>query len=126
MKAEIRYYNPDAEFYTDELCFITELSNTDCDPDVSIARARVKPGITTRWHRLYGIVERYVILEGEGLVEVDDLPPQKVKYGDIVLIPSECRQRIGNIGEGDLVFLAICTPRFEQENYEDIDLDMDC
>jgi oxalate decarboxylase/phosphoglucose isomerase-like protein (cupin superfamily) len=32
-----------------------------------------------------------------------------------------CRQRITNIGKDDLVFLAICTPRFSQDAYEDID-----
>jgi mannose-6-phosphate isomerase-like protein (cupin superfamily) len=120
MKAEILPYQPDAEFFTDELCFINELSNNSSDPDASIARARIKPGVTTRWHRLHKIIERYVILQGEGLVEVGDLAPQKVGYGDVVLIPPECRQRISNIGQGDLVFLAICTPRFEQENYEEM------
>ncbi|MBI5752573.1 MAG: hypothetical protein HZA59_10585 [Hydrogenophilales bacterium] len=46
--------NPDAEFYTPEGCFITELSNSDADPEVSIAQARVPAGVTTRWHRLNG------------------------------------------------------------------------
>lgn len=39
----------------------------------------------------------------------------------MVLIPPMCRQRIANIGIEDLVFLAICTPRFVQEAYEDLD-----
>lgn len=121
MKTEIRTYNPDAEFFTDECCYINELSNIDSDPNVSIARARVKPGITTRWHRLHDIIERYVILDGEGLVEAGDLAPQKIKHGDVVIIPAKCRQRITNIGDTDLVFLAICTPRFRQEAYEDIE-----
>jgi oxalate decarboxylase/phosphoglucose isomerase-like protein (cupin superfamily) len=38
-----------------------------------------------------------------------------------VLIPPSCPQRIANIGQGDLVFLAICTPRFKQAAYEDVD-----
>ena len=41
--------------------------------------------------------------------------------GDVVLIPPACRQRIANLGAGELVFLAICTPRFEQQNYEDVE-----
>ncbi|MGH8717557.1 MAG: cupin domain-containing protein [Burkholderiales bacterium] len=86
-----------------------------------MARARVTPGVTTRWHRLIGTAERYVILEGEGLVEVGSLPPQEVRAGDIVLIPPSCRQRITNIGQNDLIFLAVCTPRFTNEVYEDID-----
>jgi oxalate decarboxylase/phosphoglucose isomerase-like protein (cupin superfamily) len=41
--------------------------------------------------------------------------------GDVVLIPPSCRQRISNVGEGELIFLAICTPRFTQEAYEDLE-----
>jgi hypothetical protein len=52
-----------SEYYTEERCYITELSNTPNDPDVSIARARVLPGVTTRWHRLRATTERYLMLE---------------------------------------------------------------
>ncbi len=121
MKAAIKRQNIGNEFYTSEKCYITELSNTPDDPDVSIARARVAPGTTTRWHRLKGTVERYYIIAGKGLVEVGRLPPQEVSAGDIVLIPAMCRQRITNIGEEDLLFLAICTPRFTNAVYEDIE-----
>lgn len=110
-----------AEFYTAERCYITELSNTPDDPDVSIARARVKPGITTRWHRVVNTAERYVLLEGRGRVEVGTLPPQEVGPGDVVAIPPSCPQRITNTGDHDLVFLAICSPRFRPESYEDIE-----
>lgn len=110
-----------AEFYTDERCYINELANTDADPAASIAQAHVCAGMTTRWHRLAGIAERYVILSGSGRVEVGDLPPQSVGPGDVVLIPSGCRQRIACLGDEELVFLAICTPRFRYEAYEDID-----
>lgn len=79
------------------------------------------PGITTRWHRVRDTAERYVILEGKGRVEVGELAPQDVAPGDVVLIPPSCRQRITNLGSGDLVFLAVCTPRFTQEAYEDIE-----
>ncbi|WP_411726757.1 cupin domain-containing protein [Methyloglobulus sp.] len=121
MKEELRRMKPNSEFYTPELCYINELSNSADDPEVSIARARVQPGVTTRWHRLHGITERYMILEGEGLVEIGDLEPQKVRHGDVVLIPPECRQRITNIGLNAIIFLAICMPRFRQEAYEDIE-----
>jgi mannose-6-phosphate isomerase-like protein (cupin superfamily) len=39
----------------------------------------------------------------------------------VVLIPPAGRQRITNCGAGDLLFLAICTPPFQPENYEDIE-----
>ena len=120
MKEAIKQQNLNNEFYTPEKCYITELSNTPDDPDVSIARARVMPGVTTRWHRLTGIAERYYIVNGRGRVEVGKLSPQEVNVGDIVLIPPMCRQRITNIGSEDLVFIAICTPRFSNDVYEDI------
>lgn len=109
------------EFATPELCHITELSNGAHDPGLSVARARVEPGVTTRWHRLKNISERYVMLEGTGRVEIGGLPPQDVAPGDIVLIPPFCPQRITNTGTQQLVFLALCTPRFLPESYEDIE-----
>ncbi len=121
MKEAIKRLDLDKEFYTAERCYITELCNTPDDPDASVARARVKPGVTTRWHRLRGTAERYYIVSGQGLVEVGALSPRAVNAGDIVLIPSMCRQRITNTGVEDLVFLAICTPRFSNDAYEDIE-----
>jgi mannose-6-phosphate isomerase-like protein (cupin superfamily) len=121
MREDVRPMVPEAEFLTPERCYVNELSNTQADPAVSIARARVAPGVTTRWHRLVGTAERYVLLSGTGRVEVGDLAPQVVGPGDVVLIPPGCRQRITCLGADDLVFLAICTPRFRREAYEDID-----
>ena len=110
-----------AEFHIYEGCYITELSNIPEDADASIARARVLLGVTTRWHKLNGTAERYVILSGTGRVEVGELPAQEVGPNDVVLIPPGCRQRITCTSAEDLVFLAICTPRFRPEAYEDID-----
>jgi len=107
------------EYWFREGCWILELSNSAEDPEASIARARVPPGGATRWHRVAGTTERYVILEGRGRVEVGDRAPREVGEGDVVLIPRAARQRIENVGEGDLVFLAICTPRFVPEHYEE-------
>ena len=121
MKAIINKQINNKEFYTDENCYIIELYNTADDPDSSIAQARVKTGITTRWHRLKGITERYCIISGRGRMELGKLEPQNVSAGDIVLIPPMCRQRITNIGTDDLIFLAICTPRFINEAYEDVE-----
>ena len=121
MKASIRNFDPAAEFSTAERCHIVELSNSVDDAEVSIARARVAPGVVTRWPRVEATAERYVILEGSGRVEVGDLAPQDVGPGDVVLIPPGCRQRIANTGVDDLIFLAICTPRFRPEAYRDLD-----
>lgn len=121
MKPVISHQQEDDEFWTEEKCHIIELSNSQSDENVSIARARVEPGITTSWHKLTGIVERYVILEGEGVVEVGDLPTEKVTEGSVVIIPPGCPQRITNTGEFDLIFLAICSPRFRDEAYIDLE-----
>ncbi len=108
------------EFGTSERCYITEWLNSEADESFSIARARVEPGVTTRWHVLDGIAERYLVLEGEGLVEVGDLSAT-VWQNDVVVIPPGVRQRIENTGDGDLVFLALCTPRFRQEAYREVE-----
>jgi mannose-6-phosphate isomerase-like protein (cupin superfamily) len=121
MKAIIKKQALSEEFYTPERCYITELSNTQNDLDASIARARVEPGITTRWHRLKNISERYCIISGQGQVEVGQLPPQQVNTGDTVLIPPMCRQRITKNGSSEMIFIDICTPRFVDEAYEDIE-----
>lgn len=121
MKEAIVKQNLSNEFHIPENCYITELSNSPDDPDVSIARARVEPGVTTRWHRLSGIIERYYIISGRGRVEIGKMPPQDVNSGDMVFIPPMCRQRITNIGSEDLIFLAICTPRFSDDRYEDVE-----
>jgi mannose-6-phosphate isomerase-like protein (cupin superfamily) len=119
MKPAVLRIDRGAELLTEERCHILELSNSEADPDASIARARVEPGVTTRWHSVEGTAERYVILEGEGRVEVGSLAPEPVGPGDVVLIPPGVRQRIANTGAADLVFLAVCTPRFRQTAYRD-------
>lgn len=119
MKETIRPFQPEKEYYISEGCHIIEMLQAEDDKHLSIARARVQPGVTTRWHHLLGTTERYVILEGRGLVEVGDLPPQEIAAGDVVLIPPNCRQRISNTGRDSLLFLAICTPPFRPENYQE-------
>ena len=120
MKPRILPFDANREYFFVEGCFINELSNTEEDGAVSIAQARVAPGTTTRWHRLRDTTERYLVLSGQGQVEVDDVV-QTVNPGDCVIIPPLCRQRIANTGNEDLVFLAICSPRFQPECYEDVE-----
>lgn len=121
METEIRHPDEGDEFWTGERCAILESSNTAEDPEVSIARARVAPGVTTAWHKLEGVVERYLMVSGRGRVEAGDLPAEEVGPGDVVRIPAGVRQRITNAGEGDLVFYAICSPRFVPECYVDLE-----
>jgi len=105
------------EFFTDERCYISELINAPGDTELSIARARVEPGVSTVWHRLNGTTERYVILSGKGVMEVMGLSKTEVSRGDLILIPPDTPQRITNSGERDLILLCICTPGFKTECY---------
>jgi mannose-6-phosphate isomerase-like protein (cupin superfamily) len=108
------------EFKTPERCFIFESLNAanDC---LSVARARVEPGVTTKWHCVEDTVERYIIAEGKGRVEVGDLVAADVGPGDVVLIPAGVRQRITNVGSFDLIFYCVCTPPFEQARYRELE-----
>lgn len=110
-------YRPASEYYTNERCHIIEIHNRAADEGCSIARARVAPGVTTALHHLRGVIERYVILEGEGSVEIAGGAPLAVKPLDVVTIPAAASQRITNTGATDLVFLCVCTPRFRVECY---------
>ena len=121
MKPQIFQADCSTEFYTEERCHILELSNAPSDAGLSVARARVEPGVTTALHRVIDTVERYIILEGRGRVEVEGVEACDVGQYDVVVIPEGATQRITNSGDIDLIFLAICTPRFEQERYEQLE-----
>jgi mannose-6-phosphate isomerase-like protein (cupin superfamily) len=71
-------------------------------------------------HRLRGIVEHYVILEGQGVVEIGG-QPNPVSKLDVISIPAESPQRITNTGAGDLTFLCVCLPRWVPESYENLE-----
>lgn len=123
MKSKIVKMDTVTEFYTPERCFISELWNQPDDESMSIAIARVKPGIRTRLHYLDGINERYLIIEGRGRVEIEDSPITEVNPGDLVVIPKGKTQRIENIGKIDLKFYCICNPRFNNNCYHDSEKD---
>lgn len=108
-----------AEYATPEDCRILESWNDASDAAASIARARVAPGVTTRPHRLKGVIERYLIVEGRGRVKIDGRE-QEVGPGDVVVIPAGISQQVTNTGAADLVFYCICTPRFTAQYYEDL------
>jgi mannose-6-phosphate isomerase-like protein (cupin superfamily) len=111
VKANIPY-----EYLTPERCYIAENFS---DKDVSIARATVKPGITTKAHHLEKIQEIYIITAGEGKVTFSGLESTNVSVGDVIVIPAGASQKIANTGKNDLVFYCVCTPRFTEDCYFD-------
>ena len=121
MKPEIVKQDLKAEYFTPEGCWIYEVWGAESDPDVSVARARVTPGVATQLHALRGTAERYLIVEGSGRVEVGGGTPTEVGSGDLVYIPPGVSQRITNNGDIDLVFFCICTPPFRQDVYLSLD-----
>lgn len=117
MRAEVKRERESEEYWFEEGCYISEIANDDGD-DLSIARARLKPHSTTQPHILIGTAERYVIIEGQGRVEVGDDLTEDVLPGDVVRIPPNTRQLIHNTGTADLVFYVICSPSFRKECYQ--------
>ena len=107
---------------TDERCAIVECLNTTGDADVSLARAIVAPGVTTQLHSLT-ITERYVVESGQGLMEVAGTDVFAIGPGDCVLIPPGVSQRVRNLGDSELSFLCVCTPRFEPSHYINLEDD---
>src|SRR5215813_8919776 len=121
MRAHVVKPDVSTEFSTAERVWILESWNVAEDTDVSIARARVEPGVTTQLHRV-DVDERYLVIEGRGVVHVGDEPETEVGPGDVVVIPRGTPQRIANAGEGDLLFYCICSPRFKADGYESLEL----
>jgi len=121
MRAEIKKADAAREFATDERCHIVEVANDGGDEAVSIARARVEPGVTTAWHSLDGIGERYIIVSGRGRAEVGDNLAVDVAPGDVVRIPPGEPQRIANTGDEDLLFYAVCSPPFRNSRYRNLE-----
>jgi len=111
---------PGEEVWTVERCYITELLNDANQPEVSIARTRVEPGVTTQLHEL-SVSEWYVIESGQGRMRVGDEPPFGVGPGDTVAIGKHVAQQVTNMGHEDLVFLCVCAPRFSQEGYTSLE-----
>ena len=121
MRSEIKRDRDAVEFSTQERCHIKEIANDEGDEHLSIARARVEPGITTAWHKLDGIAERYIIVSGRGRVQIGHAPPVDVVAGDVVRIPAGECQRIENNGREDLLFYAVCSPPFRSDCYRSLE-----
>jgi mannose-6-phosphate isomerase-like protein (cupin superfamily) len=82
----------------------------------SLAHAVVKPGDTTWLHRLK-TSEVYYIIEGEGIMHIDD-ESAPVRPGSTVYIPPRAKQCITNSGTKDLTFICLVDPAWQKEDEE--------
>jgi len=82
----------------------------------SLAHAIVKPGDTSKPHRLK-TSEVYYILEGQAVMTIDD-KQKKVGPGDTIYIPPMATQYIQNTGKNNLVFICIVDPAWRVEDEE--------
>ena len=119
--AKVCHLTETDEFFTDERCHILETWNDARDPGISVARARVEPGVTTELHVLDGVVERYLVTQGTGEMELDGQVTGLVGPGDFVYIPAGVPQRVRNTGAEDLVFYCICTPAWREGVYRSLE-----
>ncbi|HPE74407.1 MAG TPA: hypothetical protein PK018_19895 [Candidatus Competibacter sp.] len=65
--------------------------------------------------------ERSLILEEWRRIEGGDGLPEAVGLSDGVRVPPDVRPPIANTGDADLIFLAICMPRFAGTGDEDVE-----
>ena len=80
----------------------------------SLAHASVKPGQSSLPHRLK-TSEVYYILEGEGVMHVDD-ESAEVRSGQAVYVPPNSNQHVSNTGDSDLKFLCIVDPAWQPQD----------
>ena len=111
MKPKIVKANSLKEYLTPERCYIFENCGISTgDRKVSIAHARVEPGVSTKIHHLDRVQEIYLITQGKGKVQIGDVEPSEVSEGDVVIIPPGALQKITNNGNCDLYFTAFVLP----------------
>jgi len=83
----------------------------------SLAFAELPPGKSSLAHRLKESSEVFYIIQGEGVINVDD-EMAEIKAGQAVLIPSGSWQQLKNTGSKTLKFLCIVFPRWRKEDEE--------
>jgi mannose-6-phosphate isomerase-like protein (cupin superfamily) len=105
------------EFIAGDNCRLREIlhpDKIDIQLRYSLAHAAVKPGDTT-WKHLLRTSEVYYIIDGEGIMYIND-QAAPVRPGSTVYIPPNAVQCIRNSGSRDLVFLCIVDPAWRKED----------
>ncbi len=89
----------------------------DLKMDLSVAHAILKPLKSSIPHKLKNSVEIYYILQGKGIMHIDE-EMEEVKSGQIVYIPPNSKQYLENTENEELKFLCIVNPMWKEENEE--------
>ncbi|CAG0985930.1 L-ectoine synthase [Methanosarcinales archaeon] len=113
----IRNLNECEEFKAGDNSILRELLHPDKAEiaiNYSLAHAIIKPGQTSLPHKLK-TTEVYYILEGEGLMHINE-EKQRVYQGHVIYIPPDSLQFIQNTGKNDLIFLCIVDPAWKKED----------
>lgn len=117
----IKKFQNCAEFVANDDTALRELlsplnDKADLKLRYSLAHAILKPGKKSYPHKLK-TSEVYYILEGEGIMHIDD-ETAAVEPGDTIYIPPNSSQYIENSGKIDLKFLCIVDPAWKKEDEE--------
>ena len=115
----IRELKDCGQFTAGDHCELREILHPDKEDlalGYSLAHAVVKPGDTTWAHRLK-TSEVYYIIEGNGVMHIDD-EHSVVRPGSTIYIPPMARQCITNTGKTDLAFICIVDPAWRKEDEE--------
>jgi mannose-6-phosphate isomerase-like protein (cupin superfamily) len=115
----IRKLSECPEFIAGDNCTLREILHPDkaeLKLRFSLAHAVVKPGDTTRVHRLR-TSEVYHIIEGEGIMHIDG-ESAPVRPGSTIYIPPLAKQSITNPGKTVLKFICIVDPAWRKEDEE--------
>ncbi|MCK9400821.1 MAG: cupin domain-containing protein [Bacteroidales bacterium] len=107
------------EFFAGDNTILREILHPDKEKlhfRYSLAHAMLKPGKTSQPHKLK-TSEVYYILEGEGIMHIDD-ETAEVNPGQAIYIPPDSSQYIHNSGNSDLKFLCIVDPAWRKEDEE--------
>jgi mannose-6-phosphate isomerase-like protein (cupin superfamily) len=105
------------EFVAGDNSILRELlhpDKADLTIQYSLAHAILKPGQTSRPHKLK-TSEVYYTLEGEGAMHIDD-EIERVHHGHAIYIPPNSTQFFQNTGKKDLIFLCIVDPAWRKED----------
>ena len=81
----------------------------------SLAEATLPVGASTQAHYHALAEEFYYVIEGEGLMRIDE-DERAVAPGDAILIPSGAVHTLKNTGDGPLRILCCCAPPYAHED----------